>query len=155
MITEKLKTRFFSKVKIGAPNECWPWLASLTRKGYGKFGINVKTYEAHRVAWMIFNGAINGMCVCHRCDNPLCVNPNHLFLGTNKDNVLDMVAKGRNVSAYASKTHCPSGHSYSGDNLYVYKNGRWRGCRACRVISAAKCYKKKREAFDVVSVKNP
>ena len=82
---------------------CWIWTGSLGSTGYGAFGAQGKTRKAHRVSWEIHNGEIpkhdssHGMCVCHKCDNPRCVNPSHLFLGTNTDNVRDMVRKGRHV----------------------------------------------------------
>jgi hypothetical protein len=77
----------------GGPAACWPWTGSCTRHGYGKLSA---TEVAHRVAWELTNGPIpSGLCVLHRCDNPPCCNPAHLFLGTRSDNVADMVAKGR------------------------------------------------------------
>ncbi len=87
---------FFSKVKIGKENECWIWTAGRTTWGYGHFGVNGKDYRAHRVAYELHHGPIpNGMFVCHTCDNPPCCNWNHLFLGTNADNVADMMNKNR------------------------------------------------------------
>lgn len=84
------------KVKSG----CWEWLGSERRRGrgYGQMKIAQKSYFAHRVSYEIFCGPIDdGKFVCHRCDNPKCVNPDHLFLGTHQDNVDDQVAKGRQV----------------------------------------------------------
>ena len=87
--------RFWSKVKKG--DRCWEWTAALTSDGYGRFWLDAKTLGAHRISWEIANGAIpKGFCVCHRCDNPRCVRPDHLFLGTNADNLRDMRQKGRN-----------------------------------------------------------
>lgn len=89
--------RFWSKVVRGSA--CWEWTGARTRRGYGKFGEggrSGRTVEAHRMAWRLTHGDIpDGMCVCHRCDNPLCVNPDHLFLGTHLDNMRDMRAKDR------------------------------------------------------------
>lgn len=88
--------RFWAKVNKGAPNGCWEWTASRTKKGYGHFGFNGRTFIAHRFVLMMQGHEIpEDMAVCHRCDNPPCVNPEHLFIGTNQDNVDDMVSKGR------------------------------------------------------------
>lgn len=87
--------RFWTKVDVRGPDECWKWLACRRRKseGYGAFGRN---QVAHRVAWELTNGVIpDGMLVLHRCDNPPCVNPAHLFLGSQYDNIHDCFAKGR------------------------------------------------------------
>ena len=93
---EKTIARFWAKVRRGADGECWEWTSSGTRDGYGKFSIAKRKMSAHRVSWIIAFGSIeDGACVLHRCDNPSCVNPGHLFIGTKKDNVEDMRSKGR------------------------------------------------------------
>lgn len=87
--------RFWKKVKK-AENGCWEWQASCDKKGYGQIRFNGTMIKAHRKMWEIVKGPIpEGLCVLHRCDNPPCVNPDHLFLGTMKDNSQDMVKKGR------------------------------------------------------------
>lgn len=89
--------RFLSKVDIRAPHECWPWTANRHRKGYGLFKLERRNWKAHRVSWEMYEGQIPpGICVLHHCDNPPCVNPAHLFLGTHKLNAEDRDAKGRN-----------------------------------------------------------
>ena len=96
MITTKtLNERFWDKVD--KTEGCWLWMASLCGHGYGAFVLRRgKHMQAHRFSWMIHNGPIpKGMCVCHHCDNPRCVNPEHLFIGTVKDNTQDMIKKGR------------------------------------------------------------
>lgn len=76
--------------------KCWLWSAGVSSKGYGHFFVEGKQMPAHRVAWAIEHGADAGdLMVCHKCDIPSCVRPDHLFLGTNADNIRDMWAKGR------------------------------------------------------------
>lgn len=89
--------RFWSKVSIsGGPQSCWEWKAAKDKDGYGVTSFNKKWIGAHRLAWILAKGEIpDGLCVCHHCDNPSCVNPSHLFLGTVKDNTQDMIRKGR------------------------------------------------------------
>lgn len=83
-------------VAVGAPDECWPWTAATRRRGYGIFTVNRRNFVAHRLAFQVATGIDPGeLLVCHTCDNPPCCNPAHLFLGTNSDNMRDMVAKGR------------------------------------------------------------
>lgn len=90
--------RFWSKVNKSCQNGCWEWTAS-TVQGYGQFGAGgrgVRNVRAHRFSWQLSNGPIPpGMDICHRCDNPPCVNPDHLFVGTRRDNIQDMIAKSR------------------------------------------------------------
>lgn len=90
-----LEERFWSKVDRRALHECWPWLRSRNAARYGNFRLK-RSERAHRVAWILTHGPIpNGLHVLHRCDNPPCCNPGHLFLGTDADNVADKVSKGR------------------------------------------------------------
>ena len=91
--------RFWPKVQ--KTDGCWPWTAKKDCHGYGhfwlgKFGNSRKEGRAHRISWMLQFGDISdGLCVLHKCDNPGCVRPDHLFLGSRRDNVADMVTKGR------------------------------------------------------------
>jgi len=94
---EERQQRFHRRYRVDQKSGCWVWLGfKADRRGYGGMRIDYRTVRAHRYSWEIHNGLIpNGLHVLHRCDNPPCVNPKHLFLGTNSDNVADMTAKGR------------------------------------------------------------
>lgn len=88
--------RYWSKVDVAAPGECWNWKASKSLQGYGQIVIRYKRYKAHRIAWYLANGNFpKKLCVCHHCDNPSCVNPDHLFLGSHQNNMSDASHKGR------------------------------------------------------------
>ena len=91
-----IEVRFNNKYIINEQTDCWEWQCATNNIGYGFFRDGDKMRTAHRVSYELFKGPIpKGMVVCHKCDNPKCVNPDHLWLGTMQDNYNDMVSKGR------------------------------------------------------------
>jgi hypothetical protein len=138
--------RFWAKVRKS--DGCWEWQASLV-DGYGRFyrfgSIKAK---AHRVSYEMENGPIpNGLLVCHHCDNRKCVRPDHLFLGTNLDNMRDARAKGRFAPppitwANSPHSHCRQGHALTQENRV-----RSGGCRRCNNTRRAAWARQKRAAM--------
>ena len=106
--TEADIRRFYEKVVVAGPDECWDWIGGNRRKdgqGYGNFYYG-ELMSAHRFAFWIATGHHPGnLCVCHHCDRPVCVNPSHLFLGTHKDNMQDSVCKGRKDRVNSGESH--------------------------------------------------
>src|SRR4030043_361681 len=101
---DSVEKRFWNKVN--KTDDCWIWTAYCNKKEYGCFKFQDKSELAHRVSWIIHNGPIpNGLHVLHKCDNPPCVRPDHLFLGTDKDNANDRISKGRFVDLNWLKTY--------------------------------------------------
>lgn len=136
--------RFWSKVnkngsiqshcpELGA---CWEWQGRINVRGYGAFSIKGKTVQAHRFSWQLVNGAIPGdLWVLHKCDNRLCLNPDHLFLGTNSDNIRDAIAKGRVVIPTPRKFHSDKTAFKRGEEVNLAKLTR------VKVIEIRKLYR--------------
>ena len=113
-----MKAYLLSRIEI-KDNGCWEWVKSKTSHGYGNFRDADKIKMAHKESYKLFVGSVpKGIFVCHHCDNPSCINPDHLFLGTHKDNMMDMVNKGRHRSIpqynnnYAGKRVLANGKIY-------------------------------------------
>ena len=112
--------RLRDKIRVSS-NGCWEWKGTILKSGYGEMSIKNRKMLVHRLSYTLYYGTIpNGLFVCHRCDNRKCLNPAHLFLGTNKDNVDDMVSKGRQARGTRQ------GNSKLSDSevLAIYKDTR-------------------------------
>lgn len=137
-----IEDRFWTHIRVTEAG-CWEWTGKRRANGYGLTSINRRDVRAHRMAWTLSQGPIpDGLCVCHHCDNPPCVNPAHLFLGTKGDNLRDMCAKGRDSKYNAKKTHCKHGHPFDESNTRISQrdlNGKLRrSCRKCSVLNTRK-----------------
>ena len=138
-----LVQRFAKKYIPVTESGCWIWIGASNPSGYGQLKVGHQLKRAHRVSWEFFRGAIpDGMMVCHRCDVPSCVNPDHLFLGTARDNFRDCVEKGRyhgGMGVHIAKrkqrqglgTHCKNGHPWSAQTIGRNQLG-FIYCRLCR-----------------------
>ena len=151
-----IEQRFWEKVCC-YPGECWEWLGGRHPAGYGRINVDGKNKAAHRVSWEINQGPIPiGLCVLHKCDNPGCVNPDHLWVDTQAANNKDMFAKGRNNSGHGGpphkftdvqveqiKTIYSAGGTTQKELAKIYNVSRGT---MLRVINNIGCYKKEEES---------
>lgn len=138
-----LEQRFLEKVEK-KDGGCWEWLA-FKDKGYGRLQVDGKAIGAHRIAYELYRGLIPaGMVLDHLCRNPGCVNPEHLeavsLAENNRRSIKTPERYVKSALYQTSKTHCPRGHPYSGQNLYLTPHGR----RACKICMAVQCSNRRR-----------
>lgn len=137
MIKGLTEERFWSRVEKGP--DCWVWTGPRGQRGYGQINVGGRTLRVHRVSWAMHHGDPGELFVCHKCDNPPCVRPDHLFIGTHTDNMRDKISKGRGRGTDHMKyrTHCPKGHGYTPENTYTQTRpwgGIARFCRECHKV---------------------
>jgi hypothetical protein len=132
-VATALEDRFWKKVAVGGRDECWLWQGA-TANGYGRAYSRVRDGKyfvdgAHRIAYELTNGPIpDGLQIDHLCRNRLCVNPTHLEVVTQRENLL----RGETIPARrAAQTHCVNGHEFTPENTYRRKEDGVRQCRAC------------------------
>ena len=123
----------------GPTGNCWRWTAYVCKAGYGRITVNNYPRLAHRISYELHTGSVVGqLFVCHACDNPTCVNPAHLWVGTGADNMRDKCEKGRCNNGRSALTHCKEGHELGGDNVYISQGSR--ACRICIKIKSRARY---------------
>lgn len=129
MAADSTANRFWAKVTLGTKDECWLWTGCIQTRGYGQFrGYQSKHIPAHRFAYEALVGEIpEGLVIDHLCRVRRCVNPAHMEIVTQRENIL----RGDGVAAHhARKTHCIRGHEFTPENTIRHPHGR--NCRACR-----------------------
>lgn len=131
-----MEERFWAKVdKSSDPNGCWIWTAWTSSEGYGVIGQpgGLRKMYAHRYSAALHFGMFDQrLLVLHHCDNPPCVNPGHLYLGTKSDNGKDFHRRHGGATYQSRKTECVNGHPFAGENLRISAHNGQRVCRECR-----------------------
>jgi hypothetical protein len=145
-LTPEALTRFWAKVEIKDEDSCWLWTRAVNSKGYGSFAINGKGVSAHKISWALAknDGVLSDSKshIMHSCDVRSCVNPNHLSVGTARDNARDAINKGRVVIRVPSKeATCKRGHERTPENTHP----KYNTCITCQRDSNRESKKRERE----------
>lgn len=134
--TVDLAWRFWPKV-LPVESGCWEWQGAKGKSNHGSIGMEPhrRNVGAHRVVWEMVVGPIPpGMLVCHHCDNPPCVNPAHLYIGTVADNSRDSRVRKRSANSNTRRTHCRWGHEFTPENTYRVPSSGARVCITCQKL---------------------
>jgi hypothetical protein len=133
---------------------CWLWMRGCTSAGYGVLYLNHKPIYAHRMSAHLHLGLdlSSELQVLHKCDNPLCINPHHLFIGDNYENHQDMSRKTRGSNQFKGKSHCREGHEFNTENTIIDKFG-YRACKVCKRTKERERDRLKRQQESKVKVK--
>jgi len=149
---ESARARFEAKVDRSGPGECWTWTGARLRKGYGRIRVGGRVESAHRIAWVLANGALipEGMVIRHTCDVPPCCRPSHLALGTDVDNTRDMIERGR-ARTFTRRSVCKYGHSLDAPGARKKPCGRHsvgecRSCAYARARASMRAYRARKRA---------
>lgn len=142
---ETIEDKFWRYVDKKGVNEWWNWLGNIVANGYGRLYYNNKSFHVHRLSYIIHFGEIDeGKCVCHKCDNKKCINSNHLFLGTQQDNIKDRDMKNRQAKGETS------GKSKLTNEIVQIIREKYTNNRNLRIIDLAKEYKLDRHTIGLV-----
>lgn len=129
-----IKTRLLRSILIDDSSQCWNWIRGKDKNGYGKIHYQCTHWRAHRLMFHIYKAPLNKYeIICHSCDNPSCINPDHLFLGDPLINMQDKVKKGRLKNQNMNKTHCKNGHEFFAENIVWRKTPIGTPSRSCKI----------------------
>lgn len=145
MDKEKIKVLLSINTTINPQTNCWEWKSISSKNPYGRLWLGKRRYKAHRLSayvYLDYDIHDTSKLICHKCNNPACINPDHLYIGTDSSNITDSVEA--NTHPQAVKTHCSKGHEYSLSNTTNINDER--RCRSCIRAAKKKYYNKTKGA---------